>query len=112
MAKPKDRPYFTYSTEAAQLLGLLIRDARISRRLTVAEAAERSCTSPGLVNRIEKGDMGCSLGAAFQLATLLGVRLFDAGPATLTRHLEMERGKLKLLPRRARKRQRPLNNDF
>jgi DNA-binding XRE family transcriptional regulator len=102
MAKPATRTYSRYAREAAQLLGMLIHNARIERALTVAEVAERAGVSRGLVHRIEKGDMGCSIGAAFEVAAIVGVRLFDAEPTTLTKHLAAARDKLTLLPKAAR----------
>ena len=58
MAKPRTRPYSRYGRPAAELLGLLIHDARTERGLTVADAAERAGISRGLVHRVEKGEMG------------------------------------------------------
>lgn len=112
MVKPNTRAYFQYGLEAAELLGLLIHDARIDRGMTVAEAAERAGISRGLVHRIENGEMGCSIGAAFELAAIFGVPLFEAQPSALTRHLAMARSKLTLLPKRVRKSTKPVKDDF
>lgn len=65
MAKPTLKSYSRYADEAAELLGTAIRNARIERKLTIADVAERAGISRGLVTRIEKGEMGCSIGAAF-----------------------------------------------
>ena len=43
--------------------------------------------SHGLVHRIEIGGMGCAIGAAFELAAIVGVPLFGAEPTPLTRQL-------------------------
>ena len=43
--------------------------------------------------------MGCSIGAVFEVAAIVGVRLFEAEPATLTRHLAMSRRHAGLLPK-------------
>ena len=112
MAKPNSRPYSRYGQEAAELLGLLIHDARIERGLTVAEAAERAGISRGLVHRIENGEMGCSIGAVFELAAIVGAPLFEAEPSTLTRHLATARGKLILLPKKVRKSTKAVKDDF
>ena len=112
MAKPAHRTYSRYAREAAELLGLMIRAARIDRNLTIADVAERAGTSRGLVNRIEKGEMGSSIGAAFEVAAILGVRLFEAEPTTLTRHLSMERSRLTLLPQSARTGPTKVKDDF
>ena len=36
-----------------------------------------------LAHRIEKGDPGCAIGAVFEVAAIVGVRLFDADQSTL-----------------------------
>ncbi|MYH91409.1 MAG: helix-turn-helix transcriptional regulator [Gammaproteobacteria bacterium] len=112
MAKPTHRSYSRYAREAAGLFGLMIRNARIERGVTVAEVAERAWISRGLVQRIEKGEMGSSIGAAFEVAAIVGLRLFEAEPTTLTRHLSMERDKLTLLPRSARTGTTKVKDDF
>lgn len=71
MAKPTVRTYSRYSRDAARLLGLMIHNARIERELTVEELAERAGMSRGLVYRAEEGDMGCAIGAVFELAMLI-----------------------------------------
>ena len=62
MAKPAHR---SYSRKAAELLGLMIRNAHILRRVTVVDVAKRAGIPRGLVHRIEDGEMGSSIGAAF-----------------------------------------------
>ena len=81
MSKPFIRSYSRYAREAAELLGRMIRTARTGRALTVADLAERAGVSRGLVQRIERGDPGCSIGAVFEAAAIVGVRLFDADPS-------------------------------
>ena len=68
MPKPVMRPYSRYSRDAVVLLGQLIRRTRIERKLTAAELAERAGLSRGLVQRIEKGDPGCAIGAVFEFS--------------------------------------------
>ena len=112
MAKPANRPYSRYAREAAELFGLMIRSARIERELTVADVAERAGISRGLVQRIEKGEMGSSIGAAFEVAAIVGLHLFEAEPSTLTRHLSMQRDRLTLLPQSARTAKTKVKDDF
>jgi transcriptional regulator with XRE-family HTH domain len=90
----------------------MIRNARVERKMTIADVAERAGVSRGLVHRIENGDMGCSIGAAFEVAAIVGVRLFDAEPTTLTRHLGMARDKLALLPKAVRRSPEAVKDDF
>ena len=112
MVKPAQRSFSRYAREAAELFGLMIRCARIERGFTVADVAERAGISRGLVHRIEKGEMGSSIGAAFEVAAIVGLRLFEAETTTLTRHLSMERGKLTLLPQSVRTGTTKVKDDF
>ena len=112
MAKTGNKSYSRYAREAAELFGLMIHNARIERELTVAEIAERAGVSRGLVHRIEKGEMGSSIGAAFEVAAIVGLRLFEAEPTTLTRHLSAERHKLTLLPETVRPAATEVKDEF
>jgi transcriptional regulator with XRE-family HTH domain len=112
MAKPATRSYSRYARDGAELLGRLVHSARVERELTVAEVAERAGVSRGLVHRIENGDMGCSIGAVFEVAAIVGLRLFEAEPTTLTRHLSLARDKLTLLPGSVRTGARKVKDDF
>ena len=110
--KPKIRAYSRYSRDASELLGQLIRRARIEHKMTVAQLAERAGVSRGLVQRIEQGDPGCAIGAAFEVAAIVGVRLFDADQARLTTMLSDSKAALTLLPRAARAPKAEAKDDF
>jgi transcriptional regulator with XRE-family HTH domain len=112
VAKPAQRPYSRYSRKAVELLGQLIRQARIERKLTAAELAQRANLSRGLVVRIEKGDPGCTIGAVFEAAAVVGVRLFDADQTALTDMVRAQRATLTLLPRSVRVANIELKDDF
>ena len=112
MAKPANRSYSRYAQEAATLLGLMIRNARVERGITVSEVAERAGVSRGLVHRIEKGEMTSSIGAAFEVAAIVGLHLFDSESNTLTRYLRMEQQKFALLPRAVRTSTTKVKDDF
>jgi hypothetical protein len=56
--------------------------------------------------------MGCSIGATFEVAAIVGVRLFDVGPDTLTQYLGSAREKLTLLPKSVRQSPKALKDDF
>jgi transcriptional regulator with XRE-family HTH domain len=102
MPKPSTRASSRYSRDALALLGQLIRRARIERKLTVTGLAERAGLSRGLVQRIESGDPGCAIGAVFEAAAIVGVRLFDADQAALTRAISTNATILALLPKTVR----------
>ena len=71
------RPLSPYAADAVALLGQLIRKARIERKLKAVDVTDRAGISRGLLRRIETGDPGCAIGAVFEVATIVGVRLFD-----------------------------------
>ncbi len=112
MAKPAHRSYSRYALEATELLGLMIRSARVERKLTVSDVAERAGVSRGLVHRIERGEMSSSIGVAFEVATIVGLSLFDSEPTTLSRHRSMERDRLTLLPQSVRTGTKKVKDDF
>ncbi|WP_144630306.1 helix-turn-helix transcriptional regulator [Bordetella genomosp. 13] len=112
MTKPAARAYSRYSLEAARLLGLRIRTARIERGITIEELAERAGVSRGLVTRAEAGDMGCSLGVVFELAALVGVSLFTPDPASMALAISDAQKTLTLLPRAVHPTKPVVNDDF
>ncbi|HEB28400.1 MAG TPA: hypothetical protein ENI05_11605 [Porticoccus sp.] len=71
---------------------------------------ELSKLSPdrGLVQRIEKGDMKCEMGVVFEVATIVGVKLFGSDEKELSRHVFRSEEKLALLPKAVRKKSRVL----
>ncbi len=112
MKQSKSQPYSRYSADAAKLMGGLIKIARKERKLTTQDIAERAGISRGLVQRIEKGDMKCSIGAVFEVAAILGVKLFDAEETTLSKHIRQNEDKLTLLPKSIRHKTRVIDDDF
>ncbi|MBU8874601.1 helix-turn-helix domain-containing protein [Reyranella sp. MMS21-HV4-11] len=112
MSKPSDRPYSRYSRDALTLLGQLIRRARIDRKLTAGELATRAGVSRGLIQRIERGDPGCTIGAVFEIAAILGVRLFDADASTIRKAIGTNDTVLGLLPKSVRPSRKEEEDDF
>jgi transcriptional regulator with XRE-family HTH domain len=112
MPKPLNRITSRYAEEAMTYLGQLIRQGRIGRKETVAQLAERAGISRGLLQRIEKGDSGCSIGAVFEVAALVGIRLFDLDRERLASNNQMLAQTLTLLPRVSRPTGKPVKDDF
>jgi DNA-binding XRE family transcriptional regulator len=112
MPKPISRAYSRYSRDALLVFSQLIRRARIARKLTTQELAERAGISRGLVQRIEKGDPACAIGAFFEVAAIVGVRLFNADHATLSRAISANDAMLALLPKSVRPSSTQVNDDF
>jgi transcriptional regulator with XRE-family HTH domain len=93
------RAYSRQTKEAAALLGQLIREGRIDRRLSVQALAERIGVSRDLMQRIEHGDPRAGLGVAFEAAVVVGVPLFTAEPSRLASERARVAEKLSLLPK-------------
>jgi transcriptional regulator with XRE-family HTH domain len=106
------RTYSRHAREAVTMLGQLIRIARIERKLSVAELAERAGVSRDLMRRIEIGDPRCGIGTVFEAAAIVGVSLFEADRATLTGRLAAHDEKLRLLPKAVRKSRTAVKDDF
>jgi transcriptional regulator with XRE-family HTH domain len=98
----KTRPRSRYAKAAGVLLGQLIRKARIDKKMTTAEVAERAGLSRGLLRRIENGDLGCTLGSAFEVASVVGIHLFDADETSLSGALASNTAVMTLLPKAIR----------
>lgn len=94
--------YSPTTREAVRLLGLQIAVARRERRMGVAELARRAGTSEPTVRKVERGDTQVSIGIAFELATVLGVALFDPAPDARASEERRLADRLTLLPRRVR----------
>jgi transcriptional regulator with XRE-family HTH domain len=106
------RPRSRYAKDAAVLLGHLIRRARIDHKMTAEELADRAGLSRGLLRRVENGDLGCTLGAVFEAAAVVGVRLFDTDQAALTSAVASNTAVMTLLPKAVRTSQVSLDDDF
>lgn len=106
------RVYSRTVRHVAELLGSQVREARIERRWTVRDLAERAGISTSTLQKVERGDPSVALGVALDVATLVGVPLFHEDRATLEAELERRRDRLTLLPRRIRTPAEELDNEF
>jgi transcriptional regulator with XRE-family HTH domain len=111
MAK-RTREFSRVVKQAAALLGSEIRQARVERRWTIRELAERGGISANTLRRVENGDPTVSLGVAFDLATLVGVPLFYEDPGRLAVEAARSSERAQLLPSRVRRRRRDVKDDF
>lgn len=110
MTKP--RRYSPYCIAAAELLGQQIRLGRKQRRWSEAELAERAGISRATLQKIEKGGLSCTLGLVFEVASLVGVPLFNEKQDSLTSSLERTTDKIALLPKRVRSSCVEVEDDF
>lgn len=112
MPHSRTRTYSRYSREAAALLGKTIRLGRRERRLTAQDLADRAGITRTTLRKIENGDMKSEVGLVFEVATLVGVKLFDAGPESIGAYGERIDDRIALLPKTVRKAERPIDDDF
>lgn len=68
---------------------------------------ERAGVSRGLLHRVEAGDAGVSIGAAFELAAVLGIPLFDE-PSRLAPAIKQVETTLTLLHKAAGQPRKPV----
>jgi transcriptional regulator with XRE-family HTH domain len=108
----RTRTYSRPARQAAELLGAQVRQARVERRWTVRELAERAGISTSTLLKVEQGDPTVGLGVAFDVATLVGVPLFYEDRARLAAEALRHRERVTLLPQRVRERDRDLDNEF
>ena len=109
----RSRPtYSRLCRHAVALLGKQIRLGRKQRKMTAQELAQRAGISRGLLQRIEKGAMGSQIGAVFEVATIAGVRLFDADAVSLAGRIRQADERLALLPARIQPNKNVVDDDF
>lgn len=106
------RTYSKYAREALSLLGKQIRLGRKQRRWSEHELAERAGIARATLQKIEKGDPGCAIGLVFEVATLVGVALFEPELPGLARQHERLDDKLALLPKAVRPSATAVNDEF
>ncbi len=92
-----------YTDEALSLLGRMIRAVRTERKWSAQELATRANISRPMLSRIENGNPACSIGAVFEVAAILGIKLFDADKPTLSEMRNQVERRLALLPKAVRK---------
>lgn len=100
------------ASEAAQVLGLEVARARRERRWTAAELAERAGITAVTLRKVERGDPTVSLGIAFEVATLVGVRLFGVERSALADLVERGQNRLALFPASVREPDGSMHDDF
>lgn len=110
---PRNRSYSRVTREALILLGKLIRVSRAERGLTAQELADRAGISRTTLSNIEKGLPGPEIGIVFEVASIVGVRLFDYNERnTLKAHIARLDEKLTLLPKSVRHSVKEVDDDF
>ena len=108
----KARTYSRYALEAVLLLGKQIKLARKQRKWSEHELADRAGIARATLQKIEKGDAGCAIGLVFEVAALVGLKLFEADETTLMERHAHTDDRLALLPKAIHKSKRAIVDDF
>lgn len=108
----KERSFSRYAREAAALLGRRVRLGRLERRWTEQELADRAGISRATLQKIEKGELTVAIGLVFEVASLVGVVLFETDRESLARHTARADEKLALLPATVRKSGKLVDDTF
>lgn len=108
----QQHPYSHHTRDALTLFGLQIRERRIAHRMTMAELAERVGVSRGLIQRLEKGEPGTSIGVAFEAARIVGIPLFEPERAGVAEQVKRSAHILSLMPRSVRRLPAKIDDDF
>ena len=109
---PRKRKFSRYAEEAAFLLGQQIKLTRKSRKWSLANLAERAGITRNTLSKIENGDMRPAIGLVLEVATIVGVSLFEQEDRNLSSKVELVESKIKLLPKRIREQKRVIKDDF
>ena len=73
---------------SAQTIGLLIKDARLSKGMTQSDLAKALSTSQSAIGRIEAGNQNLSLEMLNRISEVLGKQLITPGSGALTYSIE------------------------
>jgi transcriptional regulator with XRE-family HTH domain len=101
-----------YVRDAGRLLGEQIRLARLQRKWSQRELAQRAGITAPTLSKLENGDLSVALGTAFEVAALAGVPLFHEDRDRLSIDLDRTAARAALLPQRVRAKGRPVHDDF
>ena len=108
----KQRTYTKYAQDAVVLMGEQIKLGRKQRQWSEKNLADRAGISRATLQKIENGEMSCAVGFVFELATLVGVKLFEPDSMPLSKHIEHTRDKIALLPQRIKATKKAVRDDF
>lgn len=108
----KQRTYSRYALEVAVLMGEQIKLGRKQRQWSEKNLSDRAGISRATLQKIENGEMSCAVGLVFEVATLVGVKLFEPDYTPLAKQIEHTRDKIALLPQRIRAGIKAVRDDF
>lgn len=108
----RKRSYSRVTRRALVLLGKLIRVRRMELDMTAQDLADRAGISRTTLHNIEKGAPGPEIGTVFEVAALVGLRLFEEDERLVQMHAARLDDKLTLLPKSVRPSRKEVDDDF
>jgi transcriptional regulator with XRE-family HTH domain len=93
-------------------LGEMIKCARLERRMSQSDLAERLNRSRYTVMAIEKGDPEVAIGVVFEAAYIVGVRLIEDDKMSMQKLSNTIANLTAILPKKAKKTTGKYNDNF
>jgi transcriptional regulator with XRE-family HTH domain len=106
----KAPPLYPSQSRLLRALGQRLREARLRRRFTVTQVAERAAVSRPTLNKVEQGDASVTMGTYLRVLVVLGLENdmdLLAGEDPVGRRLQDAELSV---PRRAPKRKKPVDS--
>ncbi len=94
------------------LLGKQIQLGRKKHNWSESDLAERAGIARATLQKIEKGYSGCAIGLFFEVAVLVGLKLFDPESSSLAHHLAQTEDKLTVFPKKIRGKTMVVDDEF
>lgn len=102
----------TVTKIALRTLGKMIKSARLERKLSQKDLAERLNKSRQTVMAIEKGNAEISVGTVFEAAAIVGVPLLTSDKYSLEQLSTTISNLASILPKRSKSPQKRVDDDF
>jgi transcriptional regulator with XRE-family HTH domain len=97
---------------ALRTLGEMIKCARLGKRMSQSNLAQRLNRSRYTVMALEKGDPNVSIGIVFEAATIVGVRLLEEDKTSMQKLSNIVSSLTSVLPKKAKAKTEKINDDF
>jgi len=112
MAKNREVQLSTHSRRTLKTLAAMIAAARKERNMSQEDLAQRLGVSRLTVRAIENGNASVAIGTVFEAAVTVGIPLLAESSRELERIAKSVAAITRVLPERARRKLKPVNDDF
>jgi len=101
-----------HTTILLETLATLIKAARLERKMSQTQLAERVGVSRHTISLLEKGNTKVAIGSVFEAATVLGIPLMGNDPRQLTKVSQAIANLIPLLPAKGINKKVELDDNF